>query len=61
MIQQFMQNPMGMLARRYNIPQNLNNPQDILQHLLNSNQVSQAQINRVMQMRNDPQIQQLLK
>lgn len=61
MIQQFRQNPMGMLARRYNIPQNLNNPQDILQHLLNSNQVSQAQINRVMQMRNDPQIQQLLK
>ena len=61
MIQQFKQNPVAMLSRRYNIPQNMNNPQDILQHLLNSNQVSQEQVNRVMQMKNDPQIQQLFK
>lgn len=48
---QFMQNPMAMLCRRYNIPQNISNPQDIIQHLLNSGQISQAQINQAMQMR----------
>ena len=49
---QFMQNPMAMLSQRFNIPQNVQNPQDIIQHLLNTNQVSQAQFNQVMQMRN---------
>lgn len=52
MYSQFMQNPMGMLSRRYNIPQNLNNPQEIIQHLLNSGQISQEQVNNAMQMRN---------
>ena len=58
---QFRQNPIAMLSRKYNIPQNMNDPNQILQHLLNSNQVSQDQVNRVMAMKNDPQIQQLLK
>lgn len=49
---QFMQNPMSMLSRKYNIPQNLNNPQEIIQHLLNSGQISQDQVNNAMQMRN---------
>lgn len=56
MYSQFRQNPIGFLGRRYNIPQNLNNPQDIIQHLLNSGQVSQDQVNRamqIMQMRNN--------
>lgn len=53
MYSQFRQNPMGMLTRRYNIPQNLNNPQDIIQHLLNSGQISQDQVNSAMQMRNN--------
>ena len=61
MLTQFKQNPIGMLSQRFNIPQNMNNPNDILQHLLNSGQVSQEQVNRVMQMKNDPQIQKLLK
>lgn len=61
MLTQFKQNPMMMLSQRFNIPQNMNDPNQILQHLLNTNQVSQAQVNRVMQMKNDPQIQQLLK
>lgn len=58
--QQFMANPMQMLAKRFNIPQNINNPNDIVQHLLNTGQVSQEQVNRVMGMRNNPLIQQLL-
>lgn len=48
---QFQQNPMGMLAQRFNIPQGIQNPQDIVQHLLNSGQVTQQQVNQAMQMR----------
>ena len=61
MINQFKQNPMAMLSRKYSIPQSLNNPEDVLQHLLSTGQVTQEQVNRVMQMKNNPQIQQLLK
>jgi hypothetical protein len=61
--QQFRQNPMSMLNKRFNIPQNvnLNDPNAILQHLMNTGQVSQAQINGVMSMRNNPLIQQLIR
>ena len=59
MFNQFKQNPLAMLSRKYNIPQNLTDPSEILQHLLNTQQVSQAQVNRVMQMKNDPQIRNL--
>lgn len=58
---QFQSNPIQLLSQRYNIPQNLNNPNEIIQHLLNTGQVSQAQVNRAMQMRNNPIIQQLFK
>ena len=58
MFQSFRQNPMAMLSQRFNIPQNLNNPNDIIQHLLNSGQISQAQVNNAMNMRNNPMLQQ---
>jgi len=61
MIAQFRQNPMSILSQRYNIPPNITDPNEILQYLLNTQQVSQDQVNRVMQMRNNPQIQQLLR
>lgn len=61
MYSQFMQNPMGMLSRRYNIPQNVQNPQDIIQHLLNSGQISQEQVNQAMQMKNDPQVRNMFR
>lgn len=62
MYQRFRQNPMQMLNQRFNIPQNvnLNDPNAILQHLMNSGQVSQNQVNQVMQMKNNPMIQQLM-
>ena len=47
-------NAMGL-----NIPQNINTPEGIIQHLLNTGQVSQQQINHVMSMRNDPKIRQM--
>lgn len=40
-----------MLSQKYNIPQNLNDPNEIIQHLLNTGQVSQSQVNQAMQMR----------
>ena len=49
-VEQFKQNPRGMIAQRYNIPQDMNDPNQILQYLLNTRQVSQDQVNRVMQM-----------
>ena len=52
MLNQIKQNPMQMLSQRFNLPANMpSNPQDIVQHLLNTNQVSQEQVNRAMQMR----------
>lgn len=54
-------NPMQILSQRFNIPQNLiNNPNDIIQHLLNTGQINQAQVNQAMSMRNDPMVQQML-
>lgn len=61
MLNQLKQNPVGVLSKRYNIPQDMSDPNDIIQHLLNTHQVSQEQVNRIMQMKNNPQIQQLLK
>lgn len=61
MLVQFKQNPMAALSQRFNIPQGMNDPNQILQHLLNTNQVSQGQVNRVMQMQNNPQFRELLK
>lgn len=62
MYQQLRQNPMQMLARRFNIPSNvnMNDPNSIIQHLINSGQVSQQQVNQMMTMRNNPMIQQLM-
>lgn len=60
MLNQFKQNPIAMLNKRFNIPQDMNDPDQILQHLLNTNQISQAQVNRVMQMKNDPQFRHLI-
>ena len=61
MYQQMCNNPIQFLSRRFNLPQNVNDPNEILQHLLNTGQVSQSQVNRVMNMRNNPIIQQMFR
>lgn len=61
MYQQMKTDPMGMLAQRFNIPQGISNPQQIVQHLLNSGQVTQTQVNQAMQMRNMPQFRGLFR
>lgn len=48
-MQQFRSNPMAMLRQRFNIPDNLSNPNAIIQHLLNSGQLSQAQYEQARQ------------
>lgn len=49
MFNQFMRNPMGfMMQRKLNIPQNLaNDPQAIVQHLMNTGQMSQDTFNKL--------------
>lgn len=50
MIAQLQNNPLGMLrAAGFNVPQNINSPQDIVQFLAQSGQVSQAQLNAAQQ------------
>lgn len=53
MLAQLKQNPMQFLMqRRMNLPQNvpMNDPQAILNHLMQTGQVSQSQINNAYQM-----------
>ena len=52
MLQQLQSNPMAMLSKRFNIPQdmNMNNPNEIIQHLMNTGQVSQQAYNNARSM-----------
>ena len=52
MVQQLKANPMQMIMqRKLNVPQNMmNDPSAIINHLLQTNQISQDQINRAYQM-----------
>ena len=61
MYQTFMRNPMQAVQSRFNIPQGMNNPNDIINHLVSSGQVPQAIVNQMMAMRNNPLIQQLMQ
>lgn len=51
MLSQLKSNPMALLQRAgFNVPANLNNPQAIIQHLMNSGQISQQQVNNAQAM-----------
>ncbi len=51
MMQQLRNNPAAMLkARGLNVPDGMTNPQQIVQHLLNSGQISNSKLQMVMQM-----------
>lgn len=59
-LQQIMQNPAQFLMQaKFNVPQEMTDPNDIIQHLLNTNQVSQQQVNNAMAMRNNPMLQKI--
>lgn len=51
MLPQIKSNPMQFLAQRgIQIPQGMNNPQQIVQQMLNSGRVTQAQVDQARQM-----------
>lgn len=55
MITNLQQNPMQILRQAgLNIPNGVNSPQDIIQHLLNSGQITQEQVNQAQQMQRNP-------
>ncbi len=50
MLSQLKQNPAGMLQRAgFNIPANVSGPQAILQHLTQTGQINQNQLNQAQQ------------
>ena len=52
MLGQLKQDPRKVLMQRFNIPENVgNDPQSIIQHLMNTGQVSQEQFNQAMEMK----------
>lgn len=63
MYNQLRQSPMEILTKRFNIPNsvNLKDPNAIIQHLLNTGQVSQNQINNAANLQNDPGMQQFVQ
>lgn len=61
----FMGNPIQMMSGM-NIPKNMmNNPNEMIQHLLNSGRMNQSQYNQLKQMagqiQNNPQFQQAIQ
>lgn len=50
MLSQLKQNPVAMLSAKYNVPQGMTDPNEILQHLLTTGQVTQDQVNQIIQM-----------
>lgn len=51
MLQQLRQNPVKILRQAgMNVPENLTDPNQIIQHLMNSGQVSQERYNQARQM-----------
>ena len=54
-------NPMAVLSQRFNIPSgmNVNNPNDIIQYLLNTGQVNQQQVDYVMGLKNNRNVRDM--
>ena len=51
MLTQLKQNPLALLQKvGFNIPANINSPQQIIQHLTQTGQINQNQLNQAQQM-----------
>ncbi len=60
MVNQFKSNPTQMLAKKFNIPSELTDPNQILQHLIDSKQVTQEQVNMVNGLKENPAFMKLM-
>lgn len=60
MVNQFKNNPTQMLAKKFNIPSELTDPNQILQHLIDSKQVTQEQVNMVNGLKENPAFMKLM-
>ena len=60
MLMQARQNPMAVIAKSFQIPQGVQDPHEIVQHLLDSGQISQEQLNKTVRMSKEPQFKQFL-
>lgn len=49
LLQQLRTNPAQVLAQRFNLPQGVGDPNQLLQHLVKTGQVSQDQVNAAYQ------------
>ena len=60
--QQYRNDPMEAVRGTYNIPEDMDtsDPDTIVQYLINTNQVSPQQMNRINSLRNNPLIMKLL-
>ena len=59
MVSQFRSNPTQMLAKKFNFPSELTDPNQIIKHLLDTKQVNQSQIDGFKEMANNPMFRQL--
>ena len=59
--QQYRNNPMEAVRGTYNVPDDIDesNPDAIIQHLYNTQQITPQQLNRVNSLRNNPIIKML--
>lgn len=53
-----MNNPMAVVSQRFNLPQGMNNPSDIINHLVQTGQVRQQDLDAL---KNNPMLQQFFK
>lgn len=60
MYQQMMRDPAAFISQRFNVPRGMDSPDAIIQYLLNSGQVTQAQVNEAMALRDSPAVRALM-
>ena len=60
--EQYRADPMQAVRATYNIPEDIDtsNPDNIIQHLYNTGQVTPQQMNRINSLRNNPLIMKLM-
>lgn len=58
MMNQFKSNPSQFLSQKYKVPNELTDPEKIIQHLLDTEQVTQAQIDAI---KSNPMVKMFFK